>query len=135
MTFDASSNVKGDSTGTIVTVGGSPKTTADLPYMTDWISSGTTLSWSFSSPVASSSYPSDRQYKWDSTSGLGQTGQSGVLTVTASGTIVGNYEIKREPYTVGGEIVGSSEPVHLPRHSCSRNRRARQHHIAVKKTA
>ncbi len=110
MTFDASSNVKSDSTDTIVTVGGNPETAADLPYTTDWINSGTTLSWSFSSPVASSSSPSDTHYNWDSTSGLGQTGQSGVLTVTASGTVIGNYETQHVPYIVGGEIIDTPTP-------------------------
>jgi hypothetical protein len=91
VTFDASSNVKSDSTGTIVTVGGSPESASNLPYTTDWINSGSLLSWSFSSPVASTASPLGIQYRWNSTSGLGQTGQSGSLNVTAPGTIVGVY--------------------------------------------
>src|SRR6185503_7741431 len=42
-----------DSTGTVVTVGVDAKTAAGLPFTTDWLDSGANLSYSYSSPVAS----------------------------------------------------------------------------------
>ena len=42
-----------DSTGTVVTVGGVAKTAADLPFTTDWLDSGATLSDTYADPVAS----------------------------------------------------------------------------------
>src|SRR5271157_4482393 len=91
VSFDVSINVKTDSSETIMTVGGVAKTTADLPFTTAWINSGSSLTWAFLSPVASTASPSDTQYRWNSTSGLGQSGQSGSLTVTAPGTVTGTY--------------------------------------------
>jgi uncharacterized repeat protein (TIGR02543 family) len=91
VTFDASSNAKADGSGTIVTVGGVAKTAGDLPFTADWIDSGQSVTWAYSSPVTSTSSPTNTQYRWDFTTGLGQSGQSGSLTVTGSGTVTGNY--------------------------------------------
>jgi hypothetical protein len=90
VTFDASTNVKGDSSVTIVTVSGSGKTGAQLPFAA-WYDSGSSLTYSFSGPVASSSSPSNTQYVWSSSGGLSQTLQSNSFTVSASGTVTGTY--------------------------------------------
>src|SRR5690242_3714544 len=91
VTFDASANVKGDSSATIVTVGGNAKTSANLPYTTDFLDSGSSLTYSYASPVASSSASTTTQYRWDSTSGLSQTLQSNTFNVTAAGTVTATY--------------------------------------------
>ncbi len=91
VTFDASSNVKNDGSGTVVTVGGAGKTGADLPFSTDWLDSGTMLSYSYHSPVSSTGSASDTRYRWDSTSGLSQTLQSNTFAVVGPGTITGTY--------------------------------------------
>src|SRR5690242_7833707 len=93
VTFDASSNVKGDSTATIVTVGANAETAASLPYMTDFLDSGSSLTYSYASPVASSGAPTTTRYRWDSTSGLSQTLQSNTFNVTAAGTVTATYAI------------------------------------------
>src|SRR5690348_1301553 len=90
-TFDASANVKGDSTATIVTVGANAETAASLPYMTDFLDSGSSLTYSYASPVASSGAPTTTRYRWDSTSGLSQTLQSNTFNVTAAGTVTATY--------------------------------------------
>jgi hypothetical protein len=92
VTFDASSNVKGDSSATIVTVAGSAKTGAQLPYTT-YYDSGSSLSYSYASAVASSSSPSTTGYIWSSTNGLGQTSQSTSFTVSAYGTVTGTFTV------------------------------------------
>jgi uncharacterized repeat protein (TIGR02543 family) len=89
--FDASANVKGDSSATIVTVAGQAKSSSTLPFTTGWITSGGTVTWSYSSPVASTASPSGTRYSWASTSGLSQTTQSGTLTVTTFGTVTATY--------------------------------------------
>lgn len=91
VTFDASTNVKADSSDTIVTVGGSAKTAQTLPFTSDWINSGDSLTYSYQGTVASSSSPST-QYSWGSTSGLSQTSQAATFTVTAPGTITANFQ-------------------------------------------
>jgi hypothetical protein len=90
VTFDASSNVKGNSSATIVTVAGTGKTGAQLPY-TNWYNSGSSLSYSYASPIASSSSPATTRYLWSSTSGLSQTLQSNNFTVGGTGTVTANY--------------------------------------------
>ena len=92
MTFTASgSNLLTDGSGTIVTVAGEAKTRTDLPFTTDWINSGSTVSWAYAANVTSSSNPTQTMYYWSSTSGLSQSDQSGNLTVNAAGTITGAY--------------------------------------------
>ena len=88
VTFDASSNVKGDSSATIVTVNGVPETATSLPYSV-WVDSGSSVSYSFAGLVASSS-ASTTQYRWGTTSGI-DTAQSDILAVTGAGTVTGNY--------------------------------------------
>jgi hypothetical protein len=90
VTFDATSQLKADTSATIVTVSGAAKTGAQLPYTTGWLNSGTSLTYSFSSSVASASNPTTARYNWTSTSGL-QTSRSKTFSVTAGGTITGNY--------------------------------------------
>jgi hypothetical protein len=89
VTFDSSSNIKGDSSATIVTVAGTGYNHAQLPYA-NWYNSGSSLSYSYASPIGSSS-SSTTGYYWSSTSGLGQTLQSNTFTVSASGTVTGTY--------------------------------------------
>ncbi|HSV48694.1 MAG TPA: hypothetical protein VLH35_00125 [Candidatus Acidoferrales bacterium] len=91
VTFDASSNVKGDSATVIVTVNGTTLIASSLPYSV-WVASGDVVSYVFSSPVASSSAPNTMRYVWSSTSGLGQTLQSNDFTVTAAGAVNGTYK-------------------------------------------
>ncbi len=88
VTFDASSNVKGDSSATIVTVNGIPETATSLPYSM-WVDSGSSVSYSFVGLVSGSS-ASATQYRWGTTSGI-DTAQSDILAVTGAGTVTGNY--------------------------------------------
>jgi len=90
VTFDASANVKGDSSVTIVTAAGNAKTGAQLPY-TAWYDSGSSLAYSFASPIASSGSPSTTRYLWSSTSGLSQTLQTNTFTVGGTGTVTATY--------------------------------------------
>ena len=89
--FTASSNVLGDSSATVVMVVGSAKASGVLPFTTGWIDSGSTVTWAFSSLVASVADASGTRYSWSSTTGLVQSGQSGTLTVLAAGTVTGTY--------------------------------------------
>ena len=90
--FDASANVKGDSSVTLVTVDAVGKTAAELPFTTGWKTSGVdSVTYAYVSPVASSSSPSTTRYVWASTSGLSQTLQSNTFTVSAAGTVLGTY--------------------------------------------
>ena len=88
VTFDASSNVKSDSSATIVTVAGIGYNYAQLPY-TGWFNAAS-LTYSYASPIGSSSV-STAGYYWSSTSGLSQTLQSNTFTVSGSGTITATY--------------------------------------------
>jgi hypothetical protein len=90
VTFDASSNVKGDSSATVVTVAGTGKTGSQLPY-SNWYDSGSSLSYSYASPIASSSSPATTRYLWSSTSGLSQILQSNTFTVGGTGTVTATY--------------------------------------------
>jgi hypothetical protein len=66
-------------TGTVVTVGGTPKTITDLPY-SDWFDSGTT--YSYSTPVTSSF--SGTRFRLTEVTGP-------AAPIGASGTVIGNY--------------------------------------------
>jgi hypothetical protein len=92
VTFDASANVKGDSTANLVVINTVGHT---LPYTTGWLNSGVdTLNYAFQSPIASTGSPSTTRYLWTSTSstgGLGQTTQSNIFTVSGTGTITATY--------------------------------------------
>ncbi|MCW4009546.1 MAG: hypothetical protein NWF05_02860 [Candidatus Bathyarchaeota archaeon] len=91
VTFDASSQVKSDSSDAFLTVEGSDLTGAQLPYTTGWISSGDSLTYSFKSPVASSSAPLTTRYLWDVAAAREQNPQSNTFTVTKAETITGQY--------------------------------------------
>ncbi len=109
VTFTASGgNLLTDGSGTIVTVGGNAKTRDNLPYE-PWITSGFMITWAYSSPVASTSDPTGTSYVWSSTSGLGQSGQSGVLTANAGGTVTATYiqNTTVSDYTLTMYTVGS----------------------------
>jgi hypothetical protein len=88
----AVNGISSDATGTVVTVNGAAKTLSQLPY-TAWYDSGATVTYSFASPVSASS---GKQYAWLSTSGLGQTAQSGTFTASASGTVTATYRTQFE---------------------------------------
>ena len=90
VTFDASSNVKGDSSVTLVTAGGNAKTGVQLPY-TAWYNSSQSVTYNYVSPIASSGAPSTTRYLWSSTSGLSQTLQTNTFTVSAYGTVTATY--------------------------------------------
>jgi hypothetical protein len=77
--------VASDFSGTVVTVDGSGLDRSDHSF---WWYSGSVHSFSFESPLAVNSH----RYVWASTSGtLGKTLQSDSITVSGSGTVVGNY--------------------------------------------
>jgi hypothetical protein len=90
VTFSAS-GLSSSAIGTILTVtyGGTTYSLqySNLPFTLDVVP-GSTVSYSFASPIT----PSSGNYKWlwTSTSGLA-TAQSGSITVTQSGNITGNY--------------------------------------------
>ncbi|MCW4019466.1 MAG: hypothetical protein NWF00_12455 [Candidatus Bathyarchaeota archaeon] len=91
VSFDVTRVLKTDTSSVVVTVAGSDKTAAQLPYTTNWINSGTPLFYSFESPLASTSHPLTTYYTWNSTIGLHQTLQKNTFPVTTAGTITGNY--------------------------------------------
>ena len=70
-----------------VTRGEFPKTFTNIP-------SGTTISYVYYSPLASTTV--GKQYRWETTSGTGsaagQTGQSGSFPLTSNSTVTGNYK-------------------------------------------
>ncbi|MGB8780897.1 MAG: Ig-like domain repeat protein [Candidatus Bathyarchaeia archaeon] len=75
-----------DFTGTVVTVDSVSYSVRGLT-VSFWWDSGSSQTFSFTSPLIVNA---NKQYVWSSTSGL-STQQSGTLTVTASGSVVGNY--------------------------------------------
>jgi len=85
-----SSGIGADTSGTVVTVNGTAKTQAQLPYAV-WYNDTHSASYAFSSPVAASA---GKQYVWSSTSGLSQTLQSNIFAVTGTGTVTGTYGIQ-----------------------------------------
>lgn len=91
ITFDTSANVKADSNSAIVTVGGAPQTAASLPFTTNFLDSGSQLSYSYYTPVTSLASPANTRYRWNTTSGLGQSLQTNAFTVSAPGTVTGSY--------------------------------------------
>jgi hypothetical protein len=89
--YVVSSNQSGggsDFTGTIVTIDGRLYNGTSLPYQS-WWDNGSSHSFSYQSPLVATS--SNKQYVWTSTTGL-STLQNGSITVTAYGSIVGNYK-------------------------------------------
>nr|MDO8135478.1 hypothetical protein [Candidatus Njordarchaeum guaymaensis] len=82
-TFDASSNVKSDGTGTIVTVDDSPVLLSDLIFAI-WIDDGLTVTFVYESIVSSTA--NCKQYSL-----TGVTGPLSGYKVSSSNTIFGNY--------------------------------------------
>ena len=74
----------GSATGTVVTVNGVAQAYGNLPYVTTWVNSGSTLTYSYSNPVASST--TGKQFRLNSVSG-----SVSPITVTTPTTITGNY--------------------------------------------
>jgi hypothetical protein len=111
VTFDASVNVKDDSTATIVTVDAAAKAAGSLPF-SKFVDSGTSVMYSYSSPVASASALTTTQYRWGSTSGLSQTLQSNTFNVTAPGTVtaayVTQYKAIFDATGLGGDVLSGS---------------------------
>jgi hypothetical protein len=103
-----SSGIGSDSSGTVVTINGVAKTQGQLPY-TIWYDSASTISFSFASPVPVSS---GKRYAWSSTSGLGQTGQSGSFTPSGTGTVTGTYKIQYQlTMATDPSGVGTTSPI------------------------
>ena len=90
VTFNKS-GVGSDFTGTVVTVDSVDYGVAGLP-VSFWWDNGSGHSFSFASPLV---VDVNKQYSWSSTSGLSSF-QSGSLTVTASGSVVGNYIVQNQ---------------------------------------
>jgi hypothetical protein len=78
--------VSSDWSGTVVTVDGVNYGVSDLPFQF-WFDNGSGHGFSFATPLIVNA---SVQYNWTSTSGL-TTAQSGTLTITASGSVTGNY--------------------------------------------
>ncbi len=87
MTF-TESGISGDSTGTVVTVDGNPKTEANLPFLTDWLDSGASLSYSYSSPVASTT--ATKRYALTSPN----PSPTSPITITSPLTVTGTYAVE-----------------------------------------
>ena len=89
VTFDQT-GVGSDFAGAVASVDSVNYGVSSLPVSL-WLDSGSSHSFSFASPLIVGS----KQYVWSSTSGLSPL-QSGTLTVTASGNVVGNYIIQNQ---------------------------------------
>lgn len=103
------SGVDSDFSGTVATIAGTDYDQAALITGVEvWVDDGDTVSFSFASPL---SVASDKQYVWTDTVGL-STLQSETITVTADGTVTGNY--KTQYYLtmqVNPPSSGSTSPV------------------------
>ncbi|MDH7563921.1 MAG: PKD domain-containing protein [Candidatus Bathyarchaeota archaeon] len=104
ITFDQT-GVGSDYTGTIVTIDGTPYFYSGLP-ISFWWDKDSVHSFAFSSPLVVT--PDAKQYLWTSTTGL-STLQSGSITVTTYGSVVGNYETQY--YLVVNSLYGSPTPL------------------------
>jgi hypothetical protein len=104
VTFDQT-GVGSDFGGTVVIIDQVSYTWAQLPISFSW-GVGTTHSFSFQSPLVVNA--NAEQYVWTSTTGLSNQ-QSGSITVTTYGSIIGNYKTQyyltvSSPYgTTGGQ--------------------------------
>ena len=85
ITFDQT-GIGGDYAGTVINIDGTDYGVGNLP-VSFWWDENSAHNFEFYSPLVVST---DKRYIWVSTSGL-STQQSGTLTVTSSGDIVGNY--------------------------------------------
>ena len=88
VTFDES-GVGPDFSGTVLTVDSTNYNQAGLP-VSFWWDSGSSHNFAFTSPLTVNA---SKQYVWNSTSGL-STLQSGTITVTGTGSVVGNYFVQ-----------------------------------------
>jgi len=92
----STTGLNASATGTILTVKYNGTTYnlqySNLPFALDVVS-GSTVSYSFASPIIPSS--GSYEWFWTSTSGL-STARSGNITATQSGSITGNYEAEYE---------------------------------------
>ena len=98
--------VGADFGGAIATVDSIPYDGAGLPA-SFWWDKDSSHSFAFNSPLVVNG---DKQYLWSSTSGL-STQQSATLTVTASGSVLGNYAIVNrvtfDQVGVGSDFAGT----------------------------
>jgi hypothetical protein len=85
ITFDQA-GVGTDFTGTVVSIDSANYNVSDLP-VSFWWDQSSSHNFSFASPLGVSG---NKQYCWNSTSGLSNL-QGGTLTVTASGSVIGDY--------------------------------------------
>src|SRR5206468_2601141 len=118
VTFDAT-NLGGDVTAATavlsVTIGAGPAVTMtkdDLPK-TFVVLSGTSISYSYNSAIASTS--ATKQYRWSTTAGTGsaagRTTQSGSFTASANSSVTANYttqfQLTFAQSGIGGDSTGS----------------------------
>jgi hypothetical protein len=101
-----SSGIGGDTSGTVVTVAGSAKTQAQLPF-TAWYNGGASVSYSFTSPISATG---GKQYAWSTTStspsGFLQQWESGSITASRSYTFTGMYTDPPQSDTIVGTAYG-----------------------------
>ncbi|HUW47248.1 MAG TPA: hypothetical protein VMW36_00705, partial [Patescibacteria group bacterium] len=88
VTFDQS-GVGADFAGTVLTIDSTNYGIAGLPAQF-WWDQGSGHSFAFASPLTVNS---SKQYSWSSTSGLPSL-QTGTLTATTSGNVIGNYVVQ-----------------------------------------
>jgi hypothetical protein len=87
ITFNQS-GINSDYTGTVIVIDGTNYNRTALPVSFMW-KAGSVHNFNFQSPLTIS--PNSKQYVWNSTSGL-STLRNGTITVSTSGSIVGNYK-------------------------------------------
>jgi hypothetical protein len=80
--------------GTVLTVDGVNYGVSSLPVSFLW-NAGSSHTFSFVSPLTED----DKQFLWNSTSGL-STLQKGIINVTSSGTVEGNYVVQTVPLII-----------------------------------
>jgi hypothetical protein len=79
----AQTGLDSTASGTVVTVNGNTKTYSDLPYAL-WVDSGGTVTYSYSSPVSSTT--ANKRFRL-----TGVSGPSSLITVSGPTTVTGNY--------------------------------------------
>ena len=99
--FAVSGDGLAQKSGFILTLNEEKLSGTQLPYQTAWVTVGSTLKYTYQDFVADSN---DSQYFWTGTSGLGQNGKTGTLTVTVPGTITATYGVQ---YLITTEIKGN----------------------------
>ncbi len=96
--------VSSDLNGTLVTVDGTNYSISSLPVSFSW-TSGSVHNFTFASTISTSS---GEQYFWASTTGL-STIRSGSLTVTGSGSVIGNF-VSFRTLTITATAGGTTDP-------------------------